>query len=225
MDWLQRRRAVIVRSWYATIAAAALAALIVQVVIAVHAPGSPPGHAVGTLAGGPLSTRIVRVFSFFTIQSNILAAIVAARLALGYPDSEGQVWRILRLMALIGITVTGVVYSTVLAGIHEPKGWEQVSTNTVFHYLIPLMMVLGWLLFGPRARFDRSVVVLSLIWPVLWMGYTLAHGASSKWYPYPFVDAATHGYGRVLLNAVLVAIVCVTVGALYAVGDRKLRSV
>jgi hypothetical protein len=123
---------------------------------------------------------------------------------------------------LIGITVTGIVYSTVLARVHEPKGWEQVSTNTVFHYIAPIAMVLGWLLFGPRRRINRSVVAGTLIWPVLWMGYTLAHGAASKWYPYPFVDVATHGYGRVLVNALLVAVVCVLVGALYAFGDRTL---
>jgi hypothetical protein len=207
--------------WYGTVAAVILVALVVQVIVAVHAPGTPPSHGVGQLAGGPLFTRLVRVVSFFTIQSNILSAIVSVQLA-REPDRDGRLWRVLRLMALIGITVTGVVYSTVLARVHEPKGWEQVSTNTVFHYIVPIAMVLGWVLFGPRPRINRSVVAGTLVWPVLWMGYTLAHGAASKWYPYPFVDVATHGYGRVLVNAVLVAMVCVVVGALYAFGDRKL---
>jgi hypothetical protein len=99
---------------------------------------------------------------------------------------------------------------------------RDASTNSVFHYIVPIMMVLGWVLFGPRPRTNRSVVAGTLIWPVLWMGYTLAHRAASKWYPYPFVDVATHGYTRVLLNPALVAVVCVLVGVLYAFGDRKL---
>lgn len=209
------------RIWYATIAASVLLALVIQVIVAVHARATPPSHGVGQLAGGSLLTRIVRVVSFFTIQSNILSAIVSVPLVRD-PNQDGRLWRILRLMALIGITVTGVVYSTVLARVHEPKGWEQVSTNTVFHYIVPIMMVLGWLLFGPRLRIKPSVVALTLIWPMLWLGYTLVHGAISKWYPYPFVDVATYGYGRVLVNAVLVAVVCVLVGALYAFGDHKL---
>lgn len=209
------------RIWYATIASVFSFAFVIQVIVAVHARATPPSHAVGQLAGAPLFTRIVRVVSFFTIQSNILSAIVSAQLARN-PDRDGRLWRVLRLMALIGITLTGIVYSTVLARVHEPKGWEQVSTNTVFHYLVPIMMVSGWLRFGPRPRINRSVVAATLIWPVLWMGYTFAHGAASKWYPYPFVDVTTHGYGRVLVNAVLVAVVCVLVGALYAFGDNKL---
>jgi uncharacterized membrane protein len=212
---------VIARLWYVSIAVVVVAALVIQVIIAVQAPGSPSGHAVGTLAGGSLFTRLVRLFSFFTIQSNILSAIVAAQLARD-TGRDGRSWRVLRLGALVGITVTGVVYSTVLARLHEPKGSAQVTTNAVFHYFVPLLMVLGWLLFGPRPRITRWVVVLMLIWPLLWMGYTLGHGAASKWYPYPFVDVATHGYRRVLVNAVLVAVVCVLVGALYAFGDRKL---
>jgi hypothetical protein len=209
------------RLWYGTIAAVILGALVVQVIVAVHAPARPPSHGIGQLAGGRLFTRLLRVVSFFTIQSNILSAIASVQLARD-PDRDGRLWRVLRLMGLIGITVTGIVYSTVLARVHEPKGWEQVSTNTVFHYIAPIAMVLGWLLFGPRRRINRSVVAGTLIWPVLWMGYTLAHGAASKWYPYPFVDVATHGYGRVLVNALLVAVVCVLVGALYAFGDRTL---
>jgi uncharacterized membrane protein len=209
------------RAWYAVIVIVTVAALAIQLMIAVHAPGTPRGHGVGQLAGGLLATRIVRVFSFFTIQSNVLSVIVAAQLT-GDPNRDGRAWRIVRLMALIGITVTGVVYSTVLARVHEPKGWEQVSTNTVFHYIVPTMMVLGFLLFGPRPRIDRTTLALTLIWPLLWMGYTLAHGTTSNWYPYPFVDVAIHGYGRVLVNAVLVAVVCVAVGALYALADHRL---
>ena len=209
------------RTWHGLIAVLVLAALAVQIDIAVQASGSPPGHAVGTLAGTALGGRLVRVASFFTIQSNVLAAITSAVLAVR-PDRDGPVLRVVRLDALVGITVTGIVYSTVLARIHEPKGWEQVSTNAVFHYVVPVLMVLGWLLFGPRPRISAAVVWWSLLWPVLWFGYTLARGEATGWYPYPFVDAATQGYGRVLANALLVTVVLGAVAAAFAFGDRKL---
>ena len=38
-----------------------------------------------------------------------------------------------------------------------------------------------------------------------------------------FVDAATHGYVRVLVNALLVTLVLAAVSAVYALGDRRLR--
>ena len=60
------------------------------------------------------------MLSFFTIQSNILCGVVAAQLALR-PDRDGRMWRPLHLAALCGIAVTGIVYSAVLADIHEPQ--------------------------------------------------------------------------------------------------------
>jgi hypothetical protein len=213
---------VLARWWHGLVAVLVSAALAVQLLIAVRAAGAPPAHAVGTLAGAPLGGRGLRVLSFFTIQSNVLAGICSAQLARD-PRRDGSVWRVVRLDALLGITVTGIVYSTVLARIHEPKGWEQVSTNTVFHYVVPVLMVLGWLLFGPRPRIDTAAVLRALLWPLLWFGYTLVHGELSGWYPYPFVDVAAHGYGRVLTNALLVTAVLGVVGALYGLGDRALR--
>jgi len=209
------------RVWYATIAVLVLAAMVIQVIIAVQLLATPPSHGVGELRGGPLFTRVLRVFSFFTIQANMLSMIVSAVLARA-PNRDSTAWRILCQSALIGITITGIVYSTVLARVHEPKGWAQVSTNTVFHYIVPIMMVIGWLVFGARPRMNRSVVLSALIWPVLWLGYTLAHGAASTWYPYPFVDVTTHGYGQVVINCVLVLLVYLLVSALFAFGDRKL---
>jgi hypothetical protein len=208
--------------WHAVTALVVLVALVVQIKVAVDAPGSPSGHAVGTLAGADLGGRLLRVASFFTIQSNVLVAVTSALLA-AHPDRDGRVWRAARIDALVGITVTGIVYSTVLARIHEPKGWEQTSTNVAFHYVVPLLAVVGWLLFGPRPRVDRASAAWSLLWPVLWFGYTLAHGAISSWYPYPFVSVADHGYGRVLVNAVAVTAVLGGAAAAFAIGDARLR--
>ena len=50
----------------------------------------------------------------------------------------------------------------------------------------------------------------------------LARGAIWKWYPYPFVDVTTHGYPRVVLNAVLVTVLFGVVAAVFALGDAKL---
>ena len=176
--------------------------------------------AVITLAGAAAPLRLLRVVSFFTILSNILCGIVAAQLALR-PDRDGALWRVTRLAALFAITVTGIVYSTVLAAVHEPHGWKETSSNTVFHYVVPIAMVLGWLLFGPRPRVTAGTVLRALIYPIAYLGYALVFGAASGWYPYPFLDVPTHGYTRVALNAVLVTAVFAVVAALFALGDRR----
>ena len=111
----------------------------------------------GALPGA--ATRMVRFFSYFTIQSNLLVLFSALSLVLR-SDRDGPVWRILRLEALFGITVTGVVYSTLLRGLVDLHGAAAV-TDTLLHYVSPAMAVVGWLLFGPRPRITENTLLLS----------------------------------------------------------------
>jgi len=76
------------RGWWASIAAAVLVAFVIQLWVAVGVAGTPRAHAVGTLAGVPLASRVVRVLSFFTVQSNILSGVSAALLR-GPPTVTG----------------------------------------------------------------------------------------------------------------------------------------
>jgi hypothetical protein len=209
------------RGWHAVIAVLVLAALALQIAIAVRVPGRPASVSTGVIAGSSLAGRIIRVLSFFTILSNLLCGVVSAQLA-GRPGRDGPAWRALRLAALVGITVTGIVYSTVLAAIHEPHGPAEITVNTIVHYVVPILMVAGWLAFGPRPGIDRATVLRSLAFPLLWFAYTLVRGAIWSWYPYPFVDVTSHGFLRVLLNAPLITVVIGAVAGLFALGDPRL---
>ncbi|WP_203336212.1 Pr6Pr family membrane protein [Nocardioides limicola] len=209
------------RLWHAVIALIVLGSLVIQIIIAVEAPSQPPGHEVGLLAGAPLAERIVRVFSFFTIQSNILCGIVAATLVVN-PDRDGPLWRPVRVAAVFGITVTGIVYATILAAIHTPVGWMQVWSNAGFHYVVPVMTLVGWLIFGPRPRVDRRTIALAMLWPIIWTGYTLLRGAATQWYPYPFIDVAAHGYSGVAINIVAILLGGLVLIGIMAALDRAL---
>lgn len=209
------------RLWHAVIAALVALALVVQIAIAVQVSGTPHATTTGTLAGASALGRLIRVFSFFTIQSNVLSGVVAAALAVR-PDRDGRLFRALRLAALVGITVTGVVYSAVLADVHEPHGAAETLVNTIVHYLVPILMVLGWLLFGPRPRIDSRAISGALLFPLAWLGYTLLRGAIWGWYPYPFLDVPPHGYAVVLLNSVVVTVLFLVVCGLAGLGDRSL---
>jgi hypothetical protein len=194
--------------WHGLLAVLIIAALAVQ--IALTARTSPV----------PVTTRFIRLASYFTIQSNVLVAISAVVLALR-PGRDGALWRVVRLDGLVGISVTGVVYTTVLRTEQHLHGWA-AATDAVFHYAAPLAAVLGWLVFGPRPRCDLRTVAWSLVWPVAWLGYTLLHGGITGWYPYPFIDVTRHGYGMVLLNALVVAAVLAVMAAVFWLGDAYL---
>jgi TRAP-type C4-dicarboxylate transport system permease small subunit len=168
------------------------------------------------------TTRIIRMLSFFTIQSNALVCATSWGLVLR-PQRAGPLWRVLRVDAIAGIAVTGVVYSIALSGLQHLHGWARFCDN-VFHYIVPIATVGGWLLFGPRGRVDRQSVLLGLIWPLLWFGYTLVHGAISGWYPYHFIDVGKIGYPQALVNAFVVMILLGIVLSLIWVVDQRAGS-
>lgn len=168
-------------------------------------------------------TRLTGFFSYFTVESDILVAVTATALAVR-PDRDGPVFRVLRLMALFGITVTGVIYTTLLRGVVDLHGAAAV-TNALLHYVSPILTVAGWLLFGPRRRVTETTLGVSMVWPVLYVVWTLVHGAASGWYPYPFIDETTLGYPTVVRNGVGVIVFLVGVGALFLALDRHLPPV
>jgi hypothetical protein len=181
------------RAWHGALALVATANLLLQLVLT------------ATASDDTLGVRLVRLVSFFTVQSNVLVIVAAATLALD-PVRDGRWWRVLRLDALVCITVTGAVYLVVLRPLVEHDGWASTLTDSVFHYVVPAATLVGWLAFGPRLRIDGRAVAASLGFPLLWLAYTLARGAVVHEYPYPFVDVDELGYGQVLLNCVGVAV-------------------
>jgi hypothetical protein len=170
--------------------------------------------------GAPVLTRVIRFFSYFTIQSNVLVLALAVTLARD-ADRDGDRWRVLRLDALLGITITGLVYAVVLAPTLHPEGlgWW---TNAGLHYVSPVATLALWLFAGPRPRVAGATVARALVWPVLWIGYTLAHGAVSDWYPYPFLDAGDLGYAVALRNLGFVVLLALLFLLAFRAADRRL---
>lgn len=168
----------------------------------------------------PTGTRVLRFFSYFTVQSNILVAVTSGWLVFD-PSGRGRLWRVLRLDAIIGIAITGLIYVTLLRPLVNLSGLPRL-TDIVFHYVAPVAAVLGWLLFGPRGRVDDGVLAWALCWPVLYVAYTLAHGAATGWYPYPFIDVTQLGYGAALRNGLGVALLILGAGVLFRWIDRAL---
>jgi hypothetical protein len=194
--------------WHLILTVVIAAALVVQLVLLFGGGTDVNAHEAESVGIG---ARLLRFFSYFTIQSNILALVGAVSLAID-PDRDGRLWRVVRLDGLLGIVITGVVYATLLSGLVALAGIDFL-VNGAFHYFAPWWTLLGWLLFGPRPRIDWASVRWAFLWPVLWVAYAFLHGALSDWYPYPFLDVAEVGYptalrntGVVLLAAVLLAL-------------------
>ena len=168
----------------------------------------------------PLDRRLVEFFSYFTIQSNVLVGIATGMLALN-PGRDGALWRVARVASMFGITVTIVIYHVVRSPLAAFDGLAAVS-NVALHCVVPILAIIGWLAFGPRDRIGCKTLLLSAIWPVAYLLYTLIHGAITGFYPYPFVNVDRLGLGAVLLNSAGVTLLLVAVGGLYWMLDRLL---
>lgn len=211
-------RTAVARVVYLLLAVLVAAALVVQVVLIVQ--GGADANSGETGAVAPLGTRLVRLASYFTIECNVLVLVLAASHA-HHPDRDGRLWRVLHVDALLGIAITGVVFSTVLAPIVRVSGLA-FATNVVFHYVTPVAVVLGWLVFGPRPRVDRPALLAAAVWPAAWIAWTMAHGAVTGWYPYPFMDVDRLGLAVTARNIAFVVAGAVVVGLLLWWADRRI---
>jgi hypothetical protein len=173
-------------------------------------------------AGGRTSTAtdLIRWLSLFTVESNVLVLAAATALAFN-PGRSGRAWRVLLLDALLAITVTGLVFSLLLAPTVHPSGIS-VWTNIGLHYLSPVMTVVGWLVFGPRPRITGATVAWAMFFPVAWIGWTMLHGAQSRWYPYYFLNARDLGAAVALRNTGFVVLVALLFLLVYWAADRWL---
>ena len=173
--------------------------------------------------------RFVNTLSYFTIESNILVAVTTGLLAVRFHRASNA-FQVLRLSGLVGIAITGVVFHIALADIQELSG-KEAAADWVLHTASPLLCVAGWLIFGPRRQISRQLVGLSVLFPVVWLAYTLLRGAlvqdrfGRDYYPYPFLDVATKGYATVALNLVLVAVLFAALAGGALLLDRRLPGI
>ena len=172
---------------------------------------------------------LVNMYSYFTIQSNLLVLVSAVLLVIR-PDRSGTVFEAVRMAGLVGITVTGVVFATVLEGAIELEG-QELWNDRIFHYIVPAMAVIGYLVLRPRTRFHQSAY-LFLLWPLGWLAYTLLraevadphfrgeHGTTMP-VPYDFLDIDAKGGGSVALACVVVLLLTLGIAWAYrAYGQR-----
>lgn len=174
---------------------------------------------------GDQNTTIVNFFSFFTIDSNTLAAVVlligAWRLSQRLDDSRG--YGLLRAAATTYMAITGTVYNLLLRNVDLADGLAQPWSNEIVHVVGPVVMVVDWLAAPGRRRLEWRDIGVLLAFPVVWTVYTMVRGphvdnaatGARSWYPYPFLnpDEFATGYGGVAFFLVLIGVAFTAVSA------------
>lgn len=146
-------------------------------------------------------------FSFFTIQSNIIAAAVLLIGALYvFAGKNSKRFDYIRGAATFYIAVTGIVFAFLLSGLQDARLTAVPWDNIVLHYLIPIMMVVDWLIDPPKQRISFSRALVWISYPIAYLVYSLIRGAIVGWYPYPFLNPDNGGYATVLLLSLIITV-------------------
>ena len=155
-----------------------------------------------------LLTSLWNLARFFTILSNLALAIGMTAIAAGKRVTP---------MVLGGLTLAillvGVVYATLLRGLHPLSGPALIA-DYLLHDVSPIMAALYWLLFVPRGRLRWSAPWWWVTFPLAYFLYALARGQLDHRYPYPFIDVAKLGWRQVLLNSAGIAFAFIVAGFL-----------
>lgn len=164
----------------------------------------------------------VNYLSFFTIQSNLIAAALlilgVARWRAG-PSSRVD---LLRGGAVVYMLVTGTVYFLLLRNVEVDTAIPWV--NSVVHQVMPIVIIADWLIDPPATRLMATQGLLWLSYPAVWILYTLIRGPFAHWYPYPFLNPANGGYVTVALySATILLLMLAVCAAVAAIGNALSR--
>jgi hypothetical protein len=176
------------------------------------------------VASGTLKSHI-SYFSYFTIDSNLIAAAVLLIGAARWRSEPSPTFDLVRGAAVVYMSVTGIVFTLLLSNTDVDTAIPWV--NSVVHQLMPIVIVADWLLDPPGRRLTTRRGLVWLTFPFAWLAYTLVRGSLTGLYPYPFLDPANGGYQSVAVYIVAILVVMAIVCWLTVVlgnaagGDRR----
>lgn len=199
--------------WTALLAGSAWFGVLLQLYL-VLVPGNEEIGFAGT---------VIRYFSYFTILTNLLAALVLTVPLVNPQASLAGVCRsgTLRTAVATYITVVAVVHATSLRGLIDLDG-AGLLADTFLHVVTPVAYVVFWFMLVPKHGIAWETALGWLWFPAAYLGYVFLRGAVTGQYPYPFVDAALLGYGQAGFNSGVVAAAFLLTGLLFIAIDRAI---
>ena len=179
------------------------------------------------------------VFMYFTIQSNIAIALIAliGGLLMLFKKNIKYYWYVIKLVGTVSITLTGVVFTFVLAPTLGGQAWS--IANILTHVVVPLTSIIDFFIVGINTSYRKKDLIYIVIPPLLYaiyagIGYVLGWEFSPNTnYPYFFLnwgsEAGAFGFSNklpfmgVVYWIILLLIGLIGVGLLYVYIINLLR--
>lgn len=165
----------------------------------------------------------LRVFRFFTLQSNLIVVIYFSALFIlnkrttrVFDDWLGGV--------TIYISITFIVFAFFLQGDWHPTGLEFIN-NIFSHYIVPLSVICFLIYYRYDYQFKVSHLKLWVIYPLLYLVFVLIHGSITLDYIYPFFNIVNHGwlYFFIFSLGLIVLFVILLFGTVYLTKKKSVN--
>ncbi len=133
-------------------------------------------------------------FSYFTIQTSLIA-IVTLSVAGWFAwngRTETRVLNIVRLCTVTFTVVVTLVYNLLLRGLPDAAAdgdyvWP-VLPNEILHVWAAIFMLIDWILSSRRINLRVRAIFWVLVFPLVWLVYSIIRGLIVDWWPYWFIN-------------------------------------
>lgn len=152
-----------------------------------------------------LGRSVANFFSFFTIESNILAgALLLLTGIYGLLRGRADKFDFLRGAATLYMSMTGIIYVLLLSGNEVSLQTTTPWVNMVLHYIMPVIILIDWLASPPAKaiRFERALWWLTF--PALYLLYSFIRGPFVNWYPYPFINPLNTDWQAIVATCLVI---------------------
>ncbi len=135
-----------------------------------------------------------KVFMYFTIQSNIALALISAVgiVLLLRNKPVGSAWYVIRYVGAVAITLTGAVFTFVLAPTLGDRAWN--LHNVLTHVVVPIASIVDFFVTGVYGDIKKAHVFFVTLPPLAYAVYA-GIGYAAGWefsggvnYPYFFLN-------------------------------------
>ena len=166
-----------------------------------------------------------RFFLFFTILSNLLAAI---SITLPWVIPHSWIGRFLSKPSQISaiavyIFIVGLVYNTVLRKLWQPRGLQQIA-DELLHVAVPVLFTVYWIFFVSKGTLKWKHAIAWLLFPFIYLIYAIARGSIEGFYPYPFLDLHKLTYTHLMLNCIGLTAAFLVTGLVFIAVDKAMAS-
>ncbi len=169
------------------------------------------------------SSSISNSLSYFTIQSNLLIVVCLAATLFFSRSKVGQFFSKTTVQSAITmyIIIVSLIYNFAIRT-SWVQPFPQLIYDNILHVVTPLFFVIRWAVYIFNGTLKWKNGFVWLVYPLLYLFYSVVRGAIVGWYPYFFVNLNKISTGELVRNASLVLLVFLFISFLIIGVDKML---